>query len=130
MKVLHQLRANDYTLGQDEAKPARLRVRPADGLRTMAEAAARLGCSVKTLRGHVANGALTYVNLGRGRERQRMRFTDADLDRFITNQSRKDVPTCPSTKTRVRRSTSSISGGEVIAFTARQSAQPSAKRKP
>jgi excisionase family DNA binding protein len=129
MKVLHQLGANDYTLGQDEAKPAQPRVRPADGLRTMAEAAARLGCSVKTLKGHVASGALTYVNVGRGRERARMRFTDSDLNQFIANQTRK-APTCPSIETRVRRSGTSISKSEVIAFSDRRNARPGVKRKP
>src|SRR5262245_66412289 len=37
---------------------------PADGLKTAAQAAARLGCSIKTLNGHVASGALKYVALG------------------------------------------------------------------
>ena len=54
--------------------------RPSDGLRTPAEAAARLGCSIKTLNGHVAAGALKYVIIGHGTKRPRKMFTDADLD--------------------------------------------------
>ena len=30
------------------------------------EVAERLGCTVKTLRGHVQDGSLRYVNVGRG----------------------------------------------------------------
>src|SRR6516225_6321817 len=56
---------------------------PPDGLLTAAEAARRLRCSEKTLNGHVASGALRYVDVGHGRKRRRIRFTDADLDDFI-----------------------------------------------
>src|SRR4051794_10569450 len=41
-------------------------LRPPGGLRTPAEAAAKLGCSIKTLNGHVAAGALKYVIIGHG----------------------------------------------------------------
>src|SRR6516164_3532619 len=71
---------------------------PPDGLRTPAEAARKLRCSVKTLFGHVASGALRYVAIGHGTKRPRKRFADADLDAFIESQTRKDVP-CPSTRT-------------------------------
>ena len=103
------------------------RVAPPDGLRTEREAAAKLGCSVKTLKGHVASGALAYVSIGRGSKRQRRMFTDADLDAFIANQTHKDVPACPSTGTRARRTGNSISGGEVIAFSAAPRPGPGAK---
>ena len=55
---------------------------PPDGLKTAAQAAARLGCSIKTLNGHVASGALRYVDIGRGRKRRHIRFADADLKRI------------------------------------------------
>jgi hypothetical protein len=98
------------------------RVAPPDGLRTLAEAADRLGCSIKTLKGHVAAGALRYIAMGHGKKHVRRMFTDADLDNFIANQTRKDVP-CPSTRTRARHTTNSTSSSEVIAFSARPSAR-------
>jgi hypothetical protein len=89
---------------------------PPNGLLTRAQAAAKLNCSLRTLDGHVASGALRYVAIGHGTKRPRKMFTDADLDEFIANQTRKDVP-CPSTASRARRSGTLTSGGEVIAFT-------------
>ena len=101
---------------------------PPDGLRTPTEAAHKLRCSIKTLNGHIESGDLGYVVIGQGKKRPRRMFTDADLDAFITNRTRKDVP-CPSTRTRVRRSGNSTSGGEVIAFTGVQRPGPGGKRK-
>jgi len=108
----------------------RLRVRPPDGLRTRTEAADKLGCSVKTLDGYVDAGALNYVAIGHGKKRPRKMFTDADLDEFITNQTRKDVP-CPSTRTETvaRRTSISTSKCEVIGFTARRNARRGVKPK-
>jgi hypothetical protein len=108
--------------------PRAVRVRPPDGLRTKAEAASKLGCSIKTLDGHVASGALRYVALGHGKTRPRRMFTDADLDAFITAQTRKDVP-CPPTASGARRSGTSISGSEVIGFTALLKRRRDVKRK-
>jgi len=101
-----------------------------DGLKTVAQAAAKLGCSIKTLNGHVASGALKYVAIGHGTKRPRRRFTDADLNEFIANQTRKDVP-CPSTRTETaaRRISTSTSKCEVIGFTARRNARRGAKPK-
>src|SRR5215471_13952830 len=63
--------------------PARKpRQSPPDGLKTAAQAAAKLNCSIKTLNGHVASGALRYVDVGHGRKRRHIRFADADLDNF------------------------------------------------
>jgi len=109
----------------NERKPRQSRP---DGLRTSTEAARKLRCSIKTLNGHVASGALRYVVIGHGTKRPRRMFTDADLDDFIANQTRKDSP-CPSARTRVHRFGDTTSRSEVIAFTARRSARPSAKRK-
>jgi Helix-turn-helix domain len=101
---------------------------PPDGLRTPAEAARKLRCSPKTLAGHVASGALRYVLIGHGRKRRRMMFTDADIDEFIANQTRKDHP-CPSTPSRVRHTSTSTSASEVIAFTGQPRPRPGAKPK-
>jgi hypothetical protein len=101
---------------------------PPDGLKTAAQAAARLNCSTKTLDGYVKAGAIGYVIIGHGKKRPRKMFTDADLNEFIANQTRKDVP-CPSTASRARHSGIMISGGTVIDFTAPRKPPTDAKRK-
>jgi hypothetical protein len=58
----------------------------------LGEGAARLGCSVKTVNGHIASGALGYVVIGHGTRRPRKMLTDADLDAFIAAQTGKNVP--------------------------------------
>jgi|ERR1700722_15255312 hypothetical protein len=99
-------------------------------LRTPQEAAAKLRCSLKTLRAHVRSGALKYVIIGRGTKRPRYMLTDADIDEFILNRTVRNPQPCLSTDRKARRSTSSISGGEVIAFTALQSERAAAKQRP
>jgi hypothetical protein len=99
-----------------------------DGLKTAAQAAAKLNCSIKTLNGHVASGALRYVIIGHGTKRPRRMFTDADLDAFIASQTRKDAP-CRSTASRARHTGTSIFSGAVIAFTAQPKPRTSVKPK-
>jgi hypothetical protein len=101
-----------------------------NGLRTLAEGAAKLGCSIRTLRGHIASGALRYVVIGHGKKRPRKMLTDADINTFIANQTRKDSPACLSTKTHARHTGTSTSKSEVIAFTARRNVRPGGTRKP
>src|SRR5262249_12677092 len=105
------------------------RLPPPDGLKSAAQAAAKLGCSIKTLNGHVASGALKYVALGHGKRRTRRMFTDADINQFVEAQSKKDIP-CPSDATRAPRSGSTISKSTVVAFSARPRKPTSAKPKP
>lgn len=102
---------------------------PADGLKTRTQAARRLGVSIRTLRGLVSSGELRYVNVGRGKQREKMMFTDNDLDDLIAGRTRQKAQQCPSTSPKVRRSTTSTSSGEVIAFTARRNGRTDAKRK-
>src|SRR5262245_20811025 len=64
--------------GPSSAPARKRRQRAPDGLRTLGEAAAKLGCSVKTVRGHIASGALRYVPTGLGSKRKRRMVTDAD----------------------------------------------------
>jgi hypothetical protein len=97
-----------------------------DGLKTAAQAAAKLNCSIKTLNGHVASGALKYVAIGHGTKRRRKMFTDPDLNEFIANQTQKDSP-CPSDATRGRRSGSTTSKSEIVAFSEVQRRRRSAK---
>jgi hypothetical protein len=102
--------------------------RPPDGLLTASEAAAKLRCSIKTLNGHVDAGDLKYVIVGHGTKRPRKMFTDPDLNQFIAAQTR-EAPPCPSTASRARHSGTSISSGEVVAFTARPKSPPGGKPK-
>jgi hypothetical protein len=111
------------------ARPHRQRQPVPGGLRTAAQAAAKLNMSVKTLTGHVASGALGYVIIGHGKKRPRKRFTDSDLDAFIANQTRKDSPSCLSTKSRARHTGTSTSSGTVIDFTGPRKPPTDAKRK-
>jgi hypothetical protein len=101
-----------------------------DGLKTAAQAAAKLNCSIKTLNAHVAVGDLRYVIIGKGMKRPRRMFTDADINEFVSNQTRKDVP-CPSisTETAAHRISTSIPKCKVIGFTARRNARRAAKPK-
>ncbi|WP_395708546.1 helix-turn-helix domain-containing protein [Reyranella sp.] len=97
-------------------------------LRTPDETAARLRCSRKTLSSYVRDGKLRYVIMGSGTKRPRKMFTDPDIDDFIERQTRRDVP-CPSTSPRNRRTTSTISSGEIVAFSALRNARIAEKLK-
>jgi hypothetical protein len=102
-----------------------------DGLKTAAQAAAKLGCSIKTLNGYVAAGTLKYIAIGHGTRRQRKMFTDVDINEFIANQTRKDSP-CPSirTETADRRTGISTSKLKVIGFMEARNRRRNAKPKP
>jgi pimeloyl-ACP methyl ester carboxylesterase len=99
-------------------------------LLSLAQAARRLAMSTKTLRAHVEAGHIRYVNNGHGRERERMTFTLRDLEDFVAAHTQTKAPQCPSTSQRARRSITSTSSGEVVAFTARRKGRTGAKRKP
>jgi len=101
---------------------------PPDGLRTPDEAARKLGCSVKTVNAHVAAGDLRYVSIGKGTKRTRKMFADTDLNEFITNQTRKDLP-CLSDATRARRSGNTASKSEIVSFSEVQKKRRGAKPK-
>jgi excisionase family DNA binding protein len=101
----------------------------ADGLKTPSQAARRLGISIRTLRNLVSAGDLRYVNVGQGKQRERIMFTDNDLNDLIASRTRQKAQQCQSISPRARRTTTSTSSGEVIAFTARRSGQTGGKRK-
>ena len=84
-------------------------------LLTIAEAAAMLGVSVKTMRGHVKAGEIAYINLGRGEKRARMAFEPCDIDEFL---NRRRTRQCQSTSRKVPRSTTSTSRSVGIDFAA------------
>jgi hypothetical protein len=109
-------------------KPRKPRQSSPGGLKTAAQAAAKLNCSIKTLRAHVAAGDLRYVSLGKGRKRSRRMFANSDINEFITNQTRKDVP-CPSTRTRGRRTGNTDSKSEIVSFSEAQRRRRSVRPK-
>jgi excisionase family DNA binding protein len=57
------------------------------------DAAARLVISVKTLMGHVRDGSIRFVNVGRGDRRPRYAFSDSDLAEFEAKRSRRNIGT-------------------------------------
>ena len=127
---LDDYRASYEALRNGTAKRQRReRPRPLDGLLTADEAATRLRCSIQTLNGYVASGAVRYVAIGHGSKRPRKMFTAADLDNFVANQTRKDSPACQSSRTTVRPSGGSTFKSEVIAFSAQRRPGPAAKPK-
>jgi excisionase family DNA binding protein len=92
-----------------------------------AQAAQELGISIKTLRGHVEDGSLPFINIGRGKKYRRMAFDPADLEDF---KLRRKETICPSTSIRTRPSTTTTSGSKVIGFMARLSALTAEKPRP
>jgi hypothetical protein len=100
-----------------------------DGLFTMREAAAHLNVTDEQLAGFLGDGALSYINVGRGKLRPRIRFTKQDLDAFI-EQRRQREASCPSTRGRTARSITTTSSSKVIGFAARRNELLAKKRKP
>ena len=58
------------------------------------EVAQRLGCTVKTLLGHVQDGSLRYVNVGRGEIQPRYMFAESDLAEFEEARRRRNGGQC------------------------------------
>jgi hypothetical protein len=117
--------------GQDVVKLHKLRRQRLplpNGLKTTAQAAAKLGISIKTLNGYVKSGALKYVALGHGKKRQRKMFADADLTDLIASQTRKAEP-CPSIAIRARRSGNTGSKSTIVSFSDLQKRQRGGKPK-
>ena len=81
------------------------------------EAARWLGVSTKTMKGYVDDGDLRYINLGRGKKKRRMMFTEADLQEFVERRAQRETP-CQSIVRKAPRSTTSTSNSGVVAFTA------------
>jgi excisionase family DNA binding protein len=104
---------------------------PRSPLLTVREAADTLGISVKTLRGHIRNGRVRYVNVGLGEFRPRYRFEESDLIEFKEANRRRNAEaiSCRSIARKAPRSTTSISSGEVIAFTDQRRQRTSEKLK-
>jgi excisionase family DNA binding protein len=97
-------------------------------LLTVKEAADRLGISVKTLRGHVRNGRLRYINVGLGERRHSYRIDEIAIDEFKqANGHRNGQASCRFIGRKSRGSINTISNCEVIAFSEVQRQQAGAK---
>jgi len=86
------------------------------------QAARKLGITNDQTRGLIQDGELPYINVGRGKKRPRLRFTEADLDELIERRRRKSEP-CPSTNRESHRIGNTISKSKVIGFTAQRNAR-------
>ncbi|MFG1244899.1 helix-turn-helix domain-containing protein [Xanthobacter sp. DSM 14520] len=84
---------------------------------SVAEAAEYLGISEKTLRGHIMDGNITYILIGRGTVKKRRMFATEDLERFKESRRRREIP-FTVVRRNCRRGTSSESE-ELIGFSAR-----------
>jgi hypothetical protein len=104
-----------------------------DGLYSLAEAAAYLTIAVRTLRGHVKDGTISYVVTGRGKKRPAYAFAQADLDAFEEQRRRRRIPivsrACPSSGRPAASTTITTSGSGVIAFTELRARRASATPK-
>jgi excisionase family DNA binding protein len=105
--------------------------RPHGRLLTVNEAAARLGISAKTLRGHIRAGRLRYLSVGLGERRQAYRIEENDLEAFKEAIGRRnpEAGQCRSTARRTRRIINTTSNSGVTGFTALRDAKANAKPK-
>jgi excisionase family DNA binding protein len=119
----------EFGATEAETKQAPAEESPGAALLTPREAARKLRCSTKTLDQHVASGALRYVQIGHGTKHVRRMFAPSDLEAFIETQTRKESPSCPSSKTPGRRTGAMTSKPELVAFSAQPRPRPSGKPK-
>ena len=99
-----------------------------DPLLTPGQAAQSLDICMKTLFGHVRDGALRYINVGRGSKKPRRMFDPIDLADFRQSRKRIEAP-CRFIGRKPRPSTNTTSKCEVVAFTALQSPRADGKPK-
>jgi excisionase family DNA binding protein len=99
--------------------------RSSEGLLTIKQAAAALGCSERTLGGHVREGSIRYVDVGRGKQRRALRFAPEDIEAFKA-QHRGTSCRSPS---EAKSGTSSLST-EVVDFAALRAALRGGRPKP
>lgn len=68
------------------------------------EVAARLGISLPTLRRHIKNRNIDYVNIGLGELKVRIGFRESDVAGFEERRLNLGIAPCLPTKISVRRS--------------------------
>ncbi len=104
------------------------RVRAPDALLTIQDVAARFQTSKKQVRKLVDDGVLRGINLGRGSKHRHLRFHPTDVEECLQRRTKRNAPSCLSTRSKSRRTTTWTSSGEVIGFTARRSARAEGRR--
>jgi hypothetical protein len=110
--------------------PRKRKPRDPDGLLDAAQAAERLNITIEQLMAHVDDGALRYVNVGRGSKRPRYRFKPADIDEFESNRTTQGRASCRFSKQQSpRRTTGTASTSNVVGFMAQRAARLARKPK-
>jgi hypothetical protein len=113
----------------ERQKPKRKPPPDPDALLTAAQAAARLGVTVDQFMGHVEDGAIDYINVGRGKKRPRYRFAPADLETFKAARITTEQPCRFSSRKNPNPITGSTSKSKVVGFTALRAAHLAKKPK-
>jgi hypothetical protein len=90
------------------------------------ETARLLGMDQKTLRWHAKAGNIRFVTKGLGTAKLHREFTLADVLEFLERMRRRE---CPSTSDPTRPTTTMISSGDILGFTARRVKLIAEKRK-
>jgi hypothetical protein len=121
VEAFDEIRATAMMMGRPKAGSIQ-EAAPDGGLFDVKQSARKLGISEDQVRGFVEAGELQFINLGLGKKRPRMRFTEADLDDLIERRRRRNIP-CLSTNRRNHRIGNTTSKPEAIGFTARRNAQ-------
>src|SRR5882757_6388759 len=116
-----ELRAVSIKLGKPNAGSIQ-EAAPNAKLFDLKQAARKLGISEDQVRGFVKAGELRFINLGLGKKRPRMRFTQTDLDNFVERRGQRIVQ-CLSIDRRSHRTGSMTSRPGATGFTARRNAQ-------
>jgi hypothetical protein len=95
---------------------------PARKLRTHKETAAILSVTEAQLSTFVRHGEITYVAVGRGQQKMRKAFEDADIEKFLAARRRTEQwpkSPAPSNNGRFRRSSSTGLGSVDASFMSR-----------
>ena len=116
-----ELRAVSIKLGKPNAGSIQ-EAAPNAKLFDLKQTARKLGISEDQVRGFVKAGELRFINLGLGKKRPRMRFTQTDLDDFIERRGQRIVQ-CLSIDRRSHLTGSMTSRPGATGFTARRNAQ-------
>jgi excisionase family DNA binding protein len=100
-----------------------------DALLNADQAATLLGITVPQLLALVDDGAVKFINVGRGMKRPRYRFERTDLDAFKASRAKIQEHTCRSTEGRGPNFSRSTSSSNVIGFQDARAVRRSAKPK-
>ncbi|MGJ5205383.1 helix-turn-helix domain-containing protein [Bradyrhizobium sp. HKCCYLR20261] len=94
------------------------------------QVAAKWGVTKEHVRRLANEGRLSFVNVGMGPKRPRMRFDPEEVRLFEERQKKLGTACPPSTRTASRRTGRSTSGSMDVSFRARLAARESAKQGP